>query len=858
MALPEASAWAILIGVVLVAAVVGFRPLLARLAARNIGRRKSRVLIVVAGLLVGTAIISSSLVVGDTLSYIFLEDVYARLDAIDELVSNSFNGQLFSFAETNFTEIGGDLAVNATPIDGIAPALLKVMPVRNVVGNKGNQQITVMGLNASHEGGFGPLTLLDGRSVDTDQVPPAGLYANERAAADLNATAGQDLTLFYGTTNQTIVHATVAGIVRDAGKAAYESRAILFMDLRRAQAAFNESGAINLIRVSNRGGIADSVAYSDRVTQDLRLSIATRHLLLRVEAVKADDTAQAVQIGRDATDLFLVMGAFGILAGVLLIVNIFVMLAEERKPELGVARAVGFLRSDLLTTFALEGTFYAVVAARPRRRNPGRPRRNRPDRVGLRGRHGNGENPGAAGPEPRTRNRGGVPRMGASRDDRRRGLQSRVDLAPVHVAESGDGQCVNCVCHGRRHPRRLRHPDRRVQRERGPAGRPPEGEPRRGPPGAEDRDLVSDGQTLPHGDDRRNVRADPLHGHVDLDAPGPPGREPQFVRAAAVRRLRRDRLHDVVRRDPEFPAAPRGKLQRLIVPQRVQRDLDRERDASESPGRRRQSDLRLHALGRGQLPDPVEPVLIHEFPAVVCERIERPKTSPDEPHGCLALPPVQSHPGHRGPHGRGPEPVRAGREPLARGAGRPHPRVRCRGSHGEPDDCRRPRTGPAVHLRGVRRPERRPGCVPHGRALHGVLLPDGVRRRRRRVSGGPRAHVLRVRPADDRHPRADRAGVRRVAGGPDAHAGVPGNRTPRRDRGPRGDHAPCGRRATDANRGAAGNRLHAGNGPGDVPRRDRLDRGPGNRDRGRPRDRPGLQDLHRLLRGHRRIQRAVA
>src|SRR5437879_13761592 len=57
------------------------------------------------------------------------------------------------------------------------------------------------------------------------------------------------------------------------------------------------------------------------------------------------------------------MGAFAILAGVLLIVNIFVKLAEERKPELGVARAVGFLRSDLLTTFALEGTFYAVVAA---------------------------------------------------------------------------------------------------------------------------------------------------------------------------------------------------------------------------------------------------------------------------------------------------------------------------------------------------------------------------------------------------------------------------------------------------------------------------------------------------------------
>ncbi len=363
MALPEWSAWAILVGVILVVGLVALRPLLARLAARNIGRRKSRVLIVIAGLLVGTAIISSSLVVGDTLSYIFLEDVYVRLDAIDELVSNTFNGQLFSFSEANFTQIASDLAAVGSPIDGIAPALLKVMPVRNVVGNKGNQQITVMGLNATHEGAFGPLTTLDGRATDVDDLVPAEVFANERAAADLNATPGQDLTLFYGTTNQTLVHATVAAIMRDEGKAAYERRAILFLDLRRAQAAFNESGAINLIRVSNVGGVADGVAYSDRVTQDLRLSIATRHLALRVQDVKAGDIAQAVQVGRDATELFLVMGAFGILAGILLIVNIFVMLAEERKPELGITRAVGFLRRDLLATFALEGTFYAVVAA---------------------------------------------------------------------------------------------------------------------------------------------------------------------------------------------------------------------------------------------------------------------------------------------------------------------------------------------------------------------------------------------------------------------------------------------------------------------------------------------------------------
>ena len=363
MALPEIALLAVVVGIVLVAILLTTRPLLARLAARNIRRRTTRVVIVILGLLVGTAVISSSLVVGDTLSYIFLEDVYVRLGAVDEIVSNEFGGQLFSFAETNLTQIRADLTIAKSPVDGIAPTLLKVMPVRNVAGNKGNQQITIMGLNASYEGAFGPLTTPDGRSVDTGSLQPGEVFANARAAADLNATPSQNLTLFYGTTNQTLVHATVADIVRDEGTASYDRRAILFMDLRRAQSAFNENGSINLIRISNVGGVVEGVAVSDQVTQDLRLSIASHHLALRVQNAKATGIAQAVQIGRAATELFLVMGAFGILAGILLIVNIFVMLAEERKPELGIARAVGFLRRDLLTAFALEGTFYAIVAA---------------------------------------------------------------------------------------------------------------------------------------------------------------------------------------------------------------------------------------------------------------------------------------------------------------------------------------------------------------------------------------------------------------------------------------------------------------------------------------------------------------
>ncbi len=353
----------LVVGLVLVLVLLGLRPLLARLAARNIERRKARVAIVIAGLLVGTAIISSSLVVGDTLRYIFLQDVYTRFDAIDEMVWNSFNGNLYSFNASYFPQIRADLEAQGAPVDGVAPLLLKTMPVRNLAGNKGNQAITVMGLNASAEAGFGGLTTVAGQTVDVNDLAASNVYVNQDAAADLNATAGQELTLFYGTTNKTLVHVVVQDIVLTQGKAAYQRDPLILIDLTRAQAAFNETGAINAIKVSNTGGVGDGAALTDTVVQDLRLFIAQKHWNLGVEPVKQEGVDSATQTGAQATELFLVMGAFSVVAGVLLIVNIFVMMAEERKQEMGVIRAVGFLRRELMTTFALEGTFYAIIAA---------------------------------------------------------------------------------------------------------------------------------------------------------------------------------------------------------------------------------------------------------------------------------------------------------------------------------------------------------------------------------------------------------------------------------------------------------------------------------------------------------------
>ncbi len=61
--------------------------------------------------------------------------------------------------------------------------------------------------------------------------------------------------------------------------------------------------------------------------------------------------------------IFITFGSFSIAAGVLLIFLLFVMLAGERKPEMGIARAVGTERIHLVEMFMFEGVLYDVAAA---------------------------------------------------------------------------------------------------------------------------------------------------------------------------------------------------------------------------------------------------------------------------------------------------------------------------------------------------------------------------------------------------------------------------------------------------------------------------------------------------------------
>jgi putative ABC transport system permease protein len=76
------------------------------------------------------------------------------------------------------------------------------------------------------------------------------------------------------------------------------------------------------------------------------------------------DTLDSGELAASAfTTIFVAAGLFGITAGLVLIFLIFVMLAAERKSEMGMARAVGAQRNHLVEMFVFEGTAYDLAAA---------------------------------------------------------------------------------------------------------------------------------------------------------------------------------------------------------------------------------------------------------------------------------------------------------------------------------------------------------------------------------------------------------------------------------------------------------------------------------------------------------------
>ena len=359
----------VLAGAALVAAAwIGARsPVPRRLAFRSLARRKGETVLVIAGSLLGTAIITGSFIVGDTLDSSIRASATTQLGPIDETVT------LFGSGSVPALRSALDGLEDDPAVDGVAYGIRASGTAAARIGERSEAvrpSVLLLELDFEEAARFGGDPAATG--VQGVGTPAAGEAAiSEDLAGHLSAAPGNLITVFaYAQEHELEVSAVLPRLGLAGYSTDFNSQSFnVFLPpgtLAAMEAAAPEeleaSPPVSLAFVSNEGGVEEGV---ERTGPVLRLLAERLEAIPEAEAFdsKREVVDQAEEVGGQFSELFLSIGAFAVIAGILLLVNIFVMLAEERKGELGMMRAVGMRRGQLVRAFFIEGSVYAVVAS---------------------------------------------------------------------------------------------------------------------------------------------------------------------------------------------------------------------------------------------------------------------------------------------------------------------------------------------------------------------------------------------------------------------------------------------------------------------------------------------------------------
>jgi putative ABC transport system permease protein len=334
---------------------------------RNIPRRRAQTILIVIGLMLSTLIISAAFTTGDTVDYSISSTVYDIMGHLDEVVQFESEGGGVGTSDVSIPSSTvqrlEDAVGNDPDIDGIASALVETVPAVNERVRLSAPAVSVVGLDPARMGAFPDVLDLQGRLLDIGALGEDQVYLNESATDELGAQVGDTITIYY---QNLPLRFQVVDIVQDrmaTGELDTENPEGMVARLDVLQRAFGRGGEVDFILISNRGGVRDSVALSGPVTKKLEDVIEQQGLRLGVEETKRENIDFAEQFGNGMMTFFLILGLFSIAAGILLILMIFVMLAAERKTEMGIIRAVGTKRRHLVQMFMSEGMGYNLLSA---------------------------------------------------------------------------------------------------------------------------------------------------------------------------------------------------------------------------------------------------------------------------------------------------------------------------------------------------------------------------------------------------------------------------------------------------------------------------------------------------------------
>ena len=329
------------------------RPILRRQALRNVVRRPSETAIMIGGALLGTAIITASFVIGDTIDGSIRDIARTNLGPIDDVV-----------VVEDPAEVDRIVAeLTATPIDATDGVLGSIA---------GSVVVTTLDdvPSAIPDAGAFELDFDDARLfgddpastgfADAGPTPEAGQAAASQALArELGLDVGDSVEIFaFG--NSTVVE--IVTILEQHGMAGRSDENLhLAPGTLQSLATRSDDGPGGLVYVSREGGVFAPETTTGQYAE-LRDRYGDDPAVTSIGDWKNDLLTDAELEGDELTTIFSSIGSFAVISGILLVVNIVVMLTEERRSQLGIMRALGLRRAQVVRIMGLEGSVYAIAS----------------------------------------------------------------------------------------------------------------------------------------------------------------------------------------------------------------------------------------------------------------------------------------------------------------------------------------------------------------------------------------------------------------------------------------------------------------------------------------------------------------
>ncbi|HEY7355229.1 MAG TPA: FtsX-like permease family protein, partial [Ktedonobacterales bacterium] len=384
------------------------RPIFLKIGLRNVPRRRLRMVLIIFGLMLATTFISAALAVGDTISTAVRAVAVYNYGRVDEIVSGG-HGSLGLFPQSAFDVVRQGLAGDSD-VAGVAPALEEDnLLLADETSRQVRSKVTALAIPPGAENGFAGMRDANGAALHSSDLNPTEIYLNRTLGSLLNAKPGDIIYVYSSRWPQKRFPFSVRGIIDKSGLVG--DTPAFVAPLATFQQIEHDPDGINRIFVANRGDGLSGVGLSDGITERIYSTLAgdlnficptndtsgsftvsslaacpvvvgagnatnqpgtvvipinqSAHVFynLSVNEVKENGVKLSEAADDIFTRIFTLFALFSLAIGVLLIFLIFVLLAAERRAEMGVSRAIGVQRDQLILLFLFEGSFYDLIAS---------------------------------------------------------------------------------------------------------------------------------------------------------------------------------------------------------------------------------------------------------------------------------------------------------------------------------------------------------------------------------------------------------------------------------------------------------------------------------------------------------------